>query len=333
MKKQLLIFSLILFAGGLLAQEVSKQVVVEHFTNSRCGICANRNPGLYQNLDNNPDVIHLAVHPSRPYSTCLFQQHNPSENDARTNYHGVFGSTPRIVVQGVSIASSANYGNPEIFTSQANETTPVSIELYQVKENNQLQVDVVLRAEVDNSIGTAKLFLAAAEQLVNYNAPNGENQHRDVFRRTFTGEPTGIALSVPATAGEEFVARYSVMADASWVFEEMFVVAILNDATDRSVIQAAATDPDDNAPLVNTQNLQPLELELFPNPVRDRLDIQLPQEVGAAQVRLLDLSGKLVLEQMITSRDQLQLAHLPSGSYWLEVRSGHLAATKQVIKE
>jgi len=83
--------------------QVQKNVVVEHFTNTRCGICASRNPGFFTNLNNNPDVIHLAIHPSSPYSSCVFNQHNSVDNDDRTNYYGIYGGTPRLVVQTLQV--------------------------------------------------------------------------------------------------------------------------------------------------------------------------------------------------------------------------------------
>jgi hypothetical protein len=44
--------------------EVPKKIVVEHFTNSRCSVCASRNPGFYANYNtsNSGDMIHLTVH-------------------------------------------------------------------------------------------------------------------------------------------------------------------------------------------------------------------------------------------------------------------------------
>ncbi len=45
------------------------------------------------------DVVHVSYHPISLYSNCQFNQLNPQENDDRTKYYGVFGSTPRLVIQ------------------------------------------------------------------------------------------------------------------------------------------------------------------------------------------------------------------------------------------
>ena len=75
--------------------QVEKTVVVEHFTNTKCGICASKNPAFYDVLNDYPNVLHIAYHPSSPYSTCAFSMHNHAENDARANYYGVYGPTPQ----------------------------------------------------------------------------------------------------------------------------------------------------------------------------------------------------------------------------------------------
>ena len=37
--------------------QVERTVIVEHFTNTRCGICAFRNPAFYENLNNQENVF------------------------------------------------------------------------------------------------------------------------------------------------------------------------------------------------------------------------------------------------------------------------------------
>src|SRR5215207_809064 len=100
----------VLFAASLLiaisaVAQVPKKIMVEHFTNTKCPVCTARNPGFYANFNSQPNVLHLAVHPSQPYSACLLYQQNAAENNLRTQYYsGVFGSTPRLVINGNIIA-------------------------------------------------------------------------------------------------------------------------------------------------------------------------------------------------------------------------------------
>ena len=133
--KSKLIFSLpaIIFYSQTLLSQVPKKTIVEHFTNTKCSICASRNPGFYTNLNNQPGVLHLAIHPSSPYNGCQLYQQNSSENDARTNYYGVYGGTPRLVINGSVISVNANYSDNSMFTPFLQQTSPALIKINQIK--------------------------------------------------------------------------------------------------------------------------------------------------------------------------------------------------------
>ena len=91
MRKNFLAFVLLFVSVAGFSQS-PKQVVIEHFTNTKCSICASRNPGFYSVLANYPQVIHIAYHPSAPYQNCYFNLQNKPENDARTNYYNTYAT-------------------------------------------------------------------------------------------------------------------------------------------------------------------------------------------------------------------------------------------------
>lgn len=72
-------------------------------------------------------------------------------------------------------------------------------------------------------------------------------------------------------------------------------------------------------------------LKLFPNPVKEMLHLDVAQTNGA-EIMLCDLSGKILLRR--TFSPELDLSHLPSGSYIVQVRqaSGIILKT-QIIKK
>lgn len=327
-------FLLLLFTIAsvqLIAQEVERTIIVEHFTNSRCGICSNRNPGFYNNLNNQQGVLHISFHPSSPYSNCVLHQANPSENDARTTYNGVYGGTPRLVIQGQAITASTNYGSAAIFEPHQGQTSPISISIQQYKPAGEMTIRATITAEADNNIGMAKLFLGAAEAVVMYDAPNGEDEHYDVFRRTFNGEPTGADIAVPATAGESVSFDATIMPAADWVLDQLFTVAILQESDSRAVIQAAASDPSDNSPITSIQELNTLEANVYPNPVSDLLTIQLANQDEASYV-LRDGTGRNLMSGVFQQQTQLDMERLPAGTYWLEVTTADAQAVRRVVK-
>lgn len=316
---------------SLQAQEVPRTIIVEHFTNSRCGICASRNPGFYNNLNSQEGILHLSIHPSSPYSNCVLHQANPSENDARTNYYGIFGGTPRLVIQGTAISAGTNYNNASIFEPYQDQTTPVSLDIRQTKEDGQIIVSVTITAEADNDLGSASLFLAAAEKEVMYDAPNGEDEHYDVFRRTFNGEATGVSVAIPATAGESITVSGSLMPNADWVFDQLFTVAILQEADSKAVIQSSAADPSENEPLVNIAEVNTLPANIFPNPVKDILQVKLTTETKAS-FQLFNSKGQVLQSGTFQGQTQLEMGNYPSGLYWLEVQNAEGKAVRKIVK-
>ncbi len=195
-----------------------------------------------------------------------------------------------------------------------------------------MTVQVTITAEADNTLGNAKLFLGVAEDIVFYDAPNGEDEHYDVFRRTFSDEPTGGDIAVPATAGESVVINATIAPDAAWNLDRLFAVAILQDADTREVLQAGASDPAENSPIVSsTKEVNTIAANVYPNPVKDLLSIQLP-EPDKAQYLLRDSAGRNLLNGTFQGQTQVDVARLPAGTYWLEVTTAEGQAVRKIVK-
>src|SRR5690606_9795145 len=209
--------------------QVPKRIIVEHFTNSVCGTCASRNPAFFANLNAQDSVLHIAIHPSSPYATCIFNTHNVSENDGRTNFYGIYGTTPRLVIQGTPISAIANYGDAAIFAPFLNQTSPVSIIVRQFKVgNDSVKSVVVVKTEATHTLSNLKLFVALVENPVLYNAPNGENTQRNVFRKAVT-TVTGDGFSLPATIGDSVVYSKTSLISSVWNFNAIHSLAILQE--------------------------------------------------------------------------------------------------------
>ncbi|HTN16524.1 MAG TPA: hypothetical protein VL092_02510, partial [Chitinophagaceae bacterium] len=96
MKKSLPFLSFLLFLHADRADaQVPLNSVVTHFTNTKCSVCASRNPGFHKNTAAHAEVTLLSVHPSSPYAACVLSKQNTVDNDALTKKWGVYGATPR----------------------------------------------------------------------------------------------------------------------------------------------------------------------------------------------------------------------------------------------
>jgi hypothetical protein len=306
---------LLLFAVSMIAQ-VPKNVVVEHFTNSRCSVCASRNPGFFTNLNNQPNVIHLAIHPSSPYSTCIFSQHNPTENDARTNYYGIFGGTPRIVVQGSPIPAATNYGTASIFTNQAGQMSPftVRVNVQPVNLVGQITVEVVVKTEALHNYTNLKLFVAIAEDTIFYNAPNGENEHFNVFRKSVF-ETDGKTIQPSMMVGDSVVFTQTLTYDNTWNINRLEGIAILQEVGNKAVVQAATSK---NQVFTATENILVAPFKIYT--AQNQLYFQ-ADNAESYNLQVFDLQGKMLHQFNANGNDIWIFEELKTGIYLVRVQA------------
>ncbi|WP_165760418.1 DUF4979 domain-containing protein [Niastella populi] len=77
----------------------------------------------------------------------------------------------------------------------------------------------------------------------------------------------------------------------------------------------------------------PGNIALFPNPVKDLLNIRVSEVAPGALVKVYNLQGHLLLTRSITASIQtISLQSLATGIYQVEVRNGNTVTTKQIIK-
>lgn len=236
--KKSIAFSIFLFlAAPFIGAQVPKYVLFEHFTNTRCGVCGSANPGFYQNIsiNTNAKLHHLTIHPSIPYSTCVFYQANMTQQDARANFYGLPG-TPRIAVNGAPTRSVSNTNAATIDDAYCATCSPVAVKVTEQNNGGSRSVSVQVKSVGATPSGNYRLFAAIVEKTVNYSAPNGESVHHNVFRQFLTAT-TGDALTLAAQGGQTD-ANFTYTINGNWVADEIYVLAWLYDATTNTVVNS-----------------------------------------------------------------------------------------------
>jgi len=288
--------------------QVKQNVLVEHFTNTRCGICGSRNPGLFTNLANNPDVLHIATHPSRPYSSCVLYQHNTTENDARTNYYGILGGTPRIVINGTVQSSGTGFTSSSLFTPFKTKMTPISIAVEQEKfGTDSIKATLTVKAVSAHTYTTALLYVPLVEDSLKYNAPNGEKLHHNVFRKSFYNS----AINVPAK-GDSIVLTYTLNGNTAWNFKQLKTMAFLQNTSDKSMIQAAEYQETKPTNTNSNVNITLPSFKVFPNPTTNITQIN--ADVSGI-IRILDINGKELVNRNFEKSTQVNLSTWNNGVY------------------
>lgn len=325
------LFSLLIFGFVSAASaQVPKKVIAEHFTNTRCGVCEFKNPDFYENLNNQDGILHISFHPSSPYSSCVLNQHNKSENDDRTFLYGIYGATPRFVFQGVVQSPGLQVGDPEIWTPYLDETSPVSIQIEQDKSADIIRARVTLTTEATHSLSNQKLLIALAEDTVFYEAPNGESLHFDVFRKAFT-DIEGMPVEVPQNIGESVTFNFELTPDAEWDIDRMFTVAILQEESNE-VVQAEAISPDLNSVISSVRSETILKnVQISPNPTNGLVNISMEDfEVSTAKV--YNTFGQLILENTFSKNTTIDISGISSGTYIVEIQNEKGSFSSKLVK-
>jgi hypothetical protein len=290
--------------------QVQKTMVLEHFTNSVCSICSSRNPGLFNNIAQQDNLIQISFHPSSPYSSCLLNKYDKVGNDGRTNFYGIFGSTPRIVINGTVISASTNYNLSSIFDSYKNQTSAFEMKSsLQANPDSFVSVTSIYKRS-ESALTTATLAVFAAEDSLAYNAPNGEKLHHNVYRNNFSNSN----ITLPSAIGDSITIRHAIKKDVSLKENYVHAIAILQD--NKTLIQASKSG---QAPSMQTNSAKALKINnitTYPNPANS--SINLPANTENGLIKIYGLSGNLMLSQQING--PINVNQLPDGFYTFTVQ-------------
>ncbi|MCB0482486.1 MAG: T9SS type A sorting domain-containing protein [Flavobacteriales bacterium] len=328
MKIQTLLISILLSATQLSAQ-VTQRVIAEHFTNTKCGACASVNPNLKTNFDNNPEVIHISIHPSSPYASCVLNQHNKSENDGRTNYYGIFGSTPKVVVSGVLATSS--FSSPTLLSSHSGKSSPLAIVSAIESNGSTIMVTVKITTKATHSLGIEKLAVFLVEDTVFYDAPNGEKIHLNVFRKALTSI-NGNDFTFSNAIDADTTLTFSSGTHTDWDLNRIRAVVMVQKSSDRSMIQAEESPVTKAGSKLSSKEIAVSndKLRMYPNPAKTEFYVSgIKGELQ--QIQVVNLSGQTVLNVEITQGESVNVTTLPAGVYQVQVLSGSTISTGRLI--
>jgi hypothetical protein len=293
--------------------QITRTNIVEHFTNSNCGVCASTNPGIYNTLDNNPNVLHITYHPSSPYANCVFSMQNAIENDARINYYGIYGSTPSVVANGTVISTPSLASN---LTNSATAKSSFKLNATQKFYNDSVEVTVIIKKIEIDSNTTAVLFVGAKQDSIMQTTGNGESLHRDVFRKALT-QPIGNSVNLPLAVNDSIILKYNYKVNASWNIFRMQSIALLQQ-TNKNLINAAQSInlnvPPTPVPTAITSNKS--ISNIYPNPATQYIEISNWESYKL--LKIYNAVGQLVV---VTDKlnGKISIANLPTGFYNLHL--------------
>lgn len=335
MKKLTLLFVFACGVVSLNAQALPKKyVLLEHFTNSRCSVCASRNPAFYNLIANYPDdVRHLSIHPPVPYSNCLIYQANTSENKARADFYDIFG-TPRVALNGNLVPTGSSLLPAATLQSALNQTSPITIRVEESGTFPTKTAKITVSSYGTTPSGTYKLYAAVAETTVNYSSPNGESKHHDVFRAMLPNV-NGESITLPAAGGSlSFTYNYTYTAPTGWTsnYDSLYVVAFVQNTETNEVLNTGTRfDP---VFVSAGEAATPRSVRIQPNPASAEAWASLPGR-QAERVEVFSIGGQLVRTVSETQNElvRIPLDALTPGIYIVKITGEDGLFVGKLVKE
>jgi Outer membrane protein Omp28/Secretion system C-terminal sorting domain len=326
MKKTLLFILFICISIASFAQSNKKYALVQHFTNTRCGVCAGNNPTYYTSIKPyEADVHHISIHPSVPYTSCLLYQANTSEQDVLKISYSVSG-TPVFFVNGAAKNLSS------VSTSVAANTTksPIALKVSQTKLNGKINATVEVNSTEIPTSGTYVLYAAAVEKTLNYTSPNGETVHYDVFRKMMSNI-NGQAITLTATGKQTFTFSTDLL--STWVTGEMYVLAWVQNTTTKEVLNSGSVldiSTSTEEILADTQ-----VLDVYPNPSNNAINFDIKDKtIKVENITILGLDGKNYSNNVEISDNQVNIEALPVGTFLFQLKTkDDKLITKKFVKK
>lgn len=315
---------LVLLLSRVSLAQVSKTTVVEHFTNTSCSVCATNNNQYYNIISSYQNVVHLSFHPSSPYSNDFFNLQNQAENDGRTNFYGVYGSTPRLVVNGLVIPN--NTLNNALAGSR-NELANFEVHVIQTQISpNSFDVTASIKKVAADTLSNARLFLGVYQDTVYQPTNNGEVNHYHIFRKALTAI-NGITLMLPQNIGDSITSTYNYTALSSWNLPHLYVVGLLQKA-DKSMINAGKTNRTAST-VTSTADVHAVNDLVYPNPSTDGY---LMTKAAYEVFQLYTSSGQLekTLSE-VYEHQKINVSDLAPGLYLLRTKQGNRYSHQKII--
>ncbi|MBK7958904.1 MAG: T9SS type A sorting domain-containing protein [Bacteroidetes bacterium] len=314
------IFLLTICAANINAQ-VPKKIFLEHFTNTKCSVCFSKNPGLLDNLKKHPEVLFVSIHPSSPYSACPLSIANKVDNDARTNHYTIYGSTPRVVINGGVLSSSANYADTALFSAYKGISAfTIKVEQMGVGQDSIKSKISIRRIDNMAPTGNASLYVLLVEDTVFLNGGNGEKTHINVARRMLS-PADGETIPLPQNLGDSLVIYKMSYRNPNWSMKRISTVAIMQELMTKTLIQSEISSKgvDFSIPssIVNTHSES---IVLIPNEAQDKIEIKGYELIENWSV--LDLSGRLCLHKGDITSQSINIASLNTGVYIFKFQTG-----------
>ncbi|MBC7641692.1 MAG: T9SS type A sorting domain-containing protein [Flavobacterium sp.] len=83
---------------------------------------------------------------------------------------------------------------------------------------------------------------------------------------------------------------------------------------------------------MSTSGFEKNNMAIYPNPTKNQINLQFPDQVKADKIVISDLTGKIILEQT-SSTNQVNVSQMANGMYIIQAFAGKENFQTKFIKE
>lgn len=324
--------------------ERTKRSVLEYFTSSADGASRSADDQVDRYFDENSnDVIDIQYHMSYPGADPM-NANNPDAASTRAGNLGVAQVPFAVLNGGVEAGHRYDFSGPDqVPVSDELKLLSLEIPLFDLDlavdwHANSLEATSRITCRADGYTSSIQLYMVVIETSVTaYTGMNQDTMFRNVVLDMLP-TPAGKLLGNGWYRGKSDTRTYS------WTYpgyvedvEDLAVVAFLQDRETGRILQADAIFLTPQVGIGKQEHDRPVSLFIYPNPVRDRVYINLgDRSSGEGRFELVDLSGKVVMLEEVPpgyAVFRLDVARLIRGTYILQwVESGMLKGRCKMIK-
>lgn len=247
MKKFLSLLTLSLIIGiGVINAQNQRTVVLECFTSTTCGPCAQANPALDNLINNNADkLIAIKYHVNWPAAGDPMNLHNPGDVSSKVSFYSI-NAVPYSVGDGTWVGNSSSVSQAMI-NQWAAVDSPIDMRMTHYFNAAQDTMFVIVMGRASSAINSnsLKLNISVIEKTMEYaTAPgsNGERIFHNVMKKLL---PSAAGTSIAAMeAGDYFAYKYSWALANVMNVSELTAVAWLQDGTTKQMIQGCKSSDD-----------------------------------------------------------------------------------------
>ncbi len=319
-----------------------RKVLLEQFSTGQCPNCPAATTNITSWLSTRPDVIWITHHAG--YYT---DPMTISENTELLVFFNDGGSTyaPACQLDRKFLSPDGDPGpiffpgssyTPGLIDSRIETPAFVTVEMEGIYNPETRELDLTVSGEFVGNVADQDLRLSVyiiEDGIVGTQAGvTGSYTHNHVMRDAISATFGDTDVIANGNVGTTYTKTYTYTHNATWVPENLSIVAFVNnwdasDVNNRAILNAAKMHINDF--ISNTNDVNADNVMVFPNPANDVLNINFAE---GANIQILNNLGQIVLNiDNAKESNKLDVSAFEAGSYFVKITKDNVVTNHKVI--